>query len=238
MITNTLHIFGCSYSEPFNKGYDPYVKWKGYEPKSWTEILAEKLNLNLNNHAKGGNSNEMILQNFCKSIHTFKKNDVVILQWSFLNRFTWINTKDEMVSCSYRGIDKTLDQSISELISVTRSSNPYKLQLLDYQKLIDDYCKVKGIDIWYWHADPQMYEYVDLRDMRYLIIDEIMENNTNFERCTFDVVYGLGGYDIETETNGELNDSHFSESAHKIKGELFYNHIKKYKNKLELLYLL
>lgn len=226
MIKNNLHIFGCSYSELLDRGYEPYVEWKGYCPKSWSELLAEKLDLNLINYAQGANSNEMILQNFCKNIDNFKKNDVIILEWSFLNRFTWLNEYDEMISCSYTGFDKTLDQSLAEIIAVTRSSDPYKLQILDFQKLIDNYCKLKGVDIWYWHAEPKMYEYVDVSDKRYLIIDEIMKNNTKFERCTFDVVYELGGCDIETETNGEVKDNHFSESAHKIKAELFYNHIK------------
>jgi len=226
---NTLHVFGCSYSELLDKAYEPYVEWKGYIPKSWSEILAEKLNLNLINYAKGGNSNEMIFQSFCKSINNFKKNDVVILEWSYLNRFTWLSESGEMVSCSLHGVDKTLNKKFAEKIAVTRQSNPYKLQLLDFQKLIDDYCKLKHISVWYWHAEPNMHGYIDLSDKRYLLIDEIMQNNDNFERCTFDVVYGMGGCDIESETSGEIKDNHFSESAHKIKAELFYNHITSHK---------
>jgi hypothetical protein len=35
----------------------------------------------------------------------------------------------------------------------------------------------------------------------------------------------MGGLRIFEETNNEVDDMHFGESAHKILGELFYNHI-------------
>lgn len=229
---NKLYIYGCSYSELVDeRGYLEYIKWRNYEPiKTWSEILAKKLNLNLINRAQGALCNEIIFQKFCNDCNYFNEGDVVIIEWSFFNRYSWIDIYDNLISCSTDGYKDSITLNCAEQISVARTHSAYKKQIIDFQKLIDDYLNLKGIKVWYWHADPSAHEYIDLNDKRYLLIDEIMKNNDNFQRCTFDVVYELGGCDIETETNGVVKDNHFGELAHKIKAELFYEHIKKYEN--------
>jgi hypothetical protein len=174
---NTLHIFGCSFSEiPEPDTYEDYFKYRNNSlPISWSEL--------------GG----------------------------------------KLVGCSYGGFGNIIDKHTSEQISVNRTHDSYKEQILDYQKIIDKMSVYKDFEVWYWYADQNMYKFIDTNDKRYLIIDDIMKNNEpHYVRTTFDVVYELGGCDIETETKGEVKDNHFGESAHKIKADLFYDHIKKY----------
>ena len=47
----------------------------------------------------------------------------------------------------------------------------------------------------------------------------------NEEHTVFNPVFEKGGLRIFEETNNEVDDMHFGESAHKVLGELFYNHI-------------
>lgn len=232
-MNNTLHIFGCSFSEILNEGgYKPYYEYRNKNfPKTWSEILSEKLEMNLINYAKGGSCNEIIFQKFCNAIESIKENDIVIFQWSYPERFSWVDVSGKLISAAWSGWDGTLDEETAQKIATTRSSEIYKFQILDFQKIINEISKLKKFQIWYWHADQSMYRYLDISDMKNLIVDYIMENNLpNYPRTTFDVVYELGGCDIETETNGVVKDNHFGETAHKIKADLFYNHIKKYEN--------
>jgi hypothetical protein len=228
---NTLHIFGCSFSEiPEPDTYEDYFKYRNNSlPISWSELLSNKLNLPLQNYAEGSLSNDIILQRFCKNIDSINKGDIVIFEWSYPERFSCENGGGKLVGCSYGGFGNIIDKHTSEQISVNRTHDSYKEQILDYQKIIDKMSVYKDFEVWYWYADQNMYKFIDTNDKRYLIIDDIMKNNEpHYVRTTFDVVYELGGCDIETETKGEVKDNHFGESAHKIKADIFYDHIKKY----------
>lgn len=226
-----LHIFGCSFSELVDsRGYGDYIKWRnGLAVKTWSERLSEKLDLELHNYANGGLCNEIILQRFSNNIHNINKGDIVIFQWSFVERYSWVSDNNDIISTGLDGYSKSLTKDIAQKISVNRMSESRYHQILDYQKILDEFSKLKKFDIWYWYAPQEMYRYIDITDKKYLLVDEIMENNLpNYQRTTFEVVYDRGGSDIETETNGVVKDNHFSETSHQIKAELFYNHIKKY----------
>lgn len=228
-----LHIFGCSYSELVDEnGYGDYIKWRnGKSVKSWSESLSEKLDLELHNYANGGLCNEVILQRFSKNIHNINKDDVVIFQWSFVERYSWVDDNNDVISTGLDGYSNSLPKDMAQKISVNRMSDSRYYQILDFQKIIDEFSKLKKFYLWYWYAPQKMHKFIDILDKRYLLVDEIMEGNLpDYQRTTFDVVYELGGSDIETETNGLVKDNHFSQKSHDIKSDLFYNHIKKYKS--------
>lgn len=228
-MNNTLHIFGCSFSELLSRdSYEDYYNYRGGNlPQTWSELLSNKLDLNLNNLAQGSLSNDIILQRFSKSIKDIKENDIVIFEWSYPERFSCSNGSS-LVGCSYGGFGDVITEKTAENVSVNRTSDLYKTQIIEYQEMLDEVSKLKKFELWYWYADQNLYKFIDSNDKRYLLIDEIMKSNENYIRTTFDVVYELGGCDIETETNGSVKDNHFGESAHKIKADLFYDHIKKY----------
>jgi hypothetical protein len=228
---NNLHVFGCSYSQlTTDITYPGYYEWyNGNTPPTWSEILAAKLDLNLCNYAKGGDCNELIFQRFCQEFENFSENDVVIFQWSYPARYSVADENGNLFSSAF-GDDGVLSREFGELLSIIKSADGYLQQLKDYQKIIDFVCKSKGINIWYWNGDGKTNRYVNELDKRNLIFDEILKDNNNWQKTTFDVVYGLGGCDIEKETKGEVRDNHFGKTAHEIKAELFYNHIKKYQH--------
>ena len=85
---NNLWIFGCSISDDTQPAdRDDYVKWKGYLIKTWSEILSKKIGYNLKNYAKSGTSNLDILESFSKHCVDIQNDDIVILNWTELNRF-------------------------------------------------------------------------------------------------------------------------------------------------------
>jgi len=230
-MNNTLHVFGCSYSQLTNEySYGDYYNWcNGKTPPTWSELLSEKLDLNLKNYATQGASNEIIFQKFCQSFTNFKENDTVIFQWSHPNRFTLPNKHGSLVSVGI-GKNDIISLEMTELLSILKSSEGYIEQLFDYQKVIDYICESKKIKIWYWNGDSSINKFVNPKDKRFLIFDKIIKNHVNNESIISDVISDLGGLDIDTETNGEIKDGHYGESSHKIQSELFYDHIKKYEN--------
>lgn len=230
---NKLHVFGCSFSELVDiNGYKNYIEWRNYKPlKSWSELLSEKLDLKLYNYSNGGLCNEVILQRFSNNISDINEGDIVIFEWSFVERYSWVDDNNDIISAGLDGYSKSLPKEMAEQISLNRMSDSRYYQIMDFQKMINEFSKLKKFQVWYWYASQDMYKFIDVNDKRYLLIDEIMENNLpNYQRTTFDVVYERGGCDIQTETNGEVNDNHFGELAHKIKSDLFYNHIKRYES--------
>ena len=84
MSKNTLHTFGDSYTEG-QRG--------GNLPKSWSEILGEKLNMEVKNYGIGGNSNPQIFDDVCNKSHEFNKGDIVIINWTYKDRFRWASTE-------------------------------------------------------------------------------------------------------------------------------------------------
>ena len=63
-------MFGDSFSVPFKRieNEHPYVPYKGYCPKIFSNILSEELNLNLVDMSNGGCSNYSILHTYIKNI--------------------------------------------------------------------------------------------------------------------------------------------------------------------------
>jgi hypothetical protein len=96
---NTLHTFGCSYTAHFenNNGrsqYEDYKKFRGGTyPKIWPELLSEKMGLKLNNPSAGGSSNYEIFQSFCDIVPKLNEGDVVVIGWSYKERYRLVDTK-------------------------------------------------------------------------------------------------------------------------------------------------
>lgn len=94
---NKLWIFGDSFSAPFSNNHsigwsDKYVKWKGYEPKVFGDIIASNLNLKLENHATGGADNYTIFESIAKQSNNILNTDVMIIGWTSLIRYRIIDS--------------------------------------------------------------------------------------------------------------------------------------------------
>jgi hypothetical protein len=97
---NTLHTFGCSFTAFFVEGrkeYKDYMDFRGGAfPKIWSELLSERMGLKLSNNGVGGSSNYDIFQSFCDNLVKIKKNDIVIIGWSFKERFRLVNETHDL----------------------------------------------------------------------------------------------------------------------------------------------
>jgi hypothetical protein len=230
---NTLYTFGCSFTEGFNENHELYQEYKVFKggtfPKTWPELLSEKLGFNLFNYGIGGTGNQHIFTNFCKHVNQFKKGDIVIIGWTFMERFRMSNVNG--TGWNHFGPSSKKETNI-ELISndcldmlfINRTLKPYYDEIYDYEKIIDKLSKEMGFEIYYWTIINELIYNQDkdiLNQKKYLLNKMIKDEYHN----TFRVIFDNGGMRIFEETDGLVNDSHMGESGHKIQADLFYNHI-------------
>jgi len=232
---NRLYTFGCSYTQDFIDNKIPnYIDYRNFRggtfPLTWPEILSNKLNLDLKNYGRGGGGNNLIFQTLCNNINEIKKDDVVIIQWTYVHRYMWVDMKRN--SWSHYGAgplngDTGISEATHEEVIFNRTHPLYVNQIYEWMKLIDTLSKSIEFEVYYWSGDRDLIYPLDeseKKDKKYLLGDlKISRYETIFEE-----IFKLGGKTIKEETN----DLHFGESAHKITGELFYNHIKNYNNKI------
>lgn len=64
-----------------------------YAHETWINILADELNLKLQNHALGGTSIEWVFYTYHRALENIKKGDVVILALTSINR-RWVVSRD------------------------------------------------------------------------------------------------------------------------------------------------
>lgn len=231
----TLWTFGCSFTaeyHPLNNtppnNYDLYRDWKGGTlPAVWPTLLASKLNYNLKNLGVGASSNYHIFRNFCNNVSDIQENDLVIIGWTSLLRFVLVNKdtlqlQDILPSNKYTEFDDT----ILEYIFVNRENDKWNDEILSFMKIINEVCRYKKINIFYWTSDDFMLEYwksnnlyqdtkiIKTKINKTLIDLDYFDNNIN---CT-----------IEKETDGIVVDYHMGEYGHKKQAKVIHNYIKEF----------
>lgn len=240
-MAKTLWAFGDSFTQTYTPPINnvnhakhwrhEYAEWKGYNTKVYPEFIAEKLNLNLINKGIGGCDNSFIFEEFCKVAPQIQKNDIVIFGWTNVHRFRFFNDKNQCLFYNlyalnkdggpiyYYGLDKegvqifsrelidTFDyvsiKTIEEII-INRSSKMFVNELCNWINLIN--LVLKDINVIHWSWD---------------------KNNSICKKITIskphETIYG--------ETNGMINDYHWSENGHKM----FSNYLIKKINKDNLI---
>jgi len=83
---NTLWHFGDSYS-----------RW-GNEPIGFSEFIAKNYNLKHNHLGISGHSNELIFGDILRNLNNFKKGDLIIINWSFFTRTTYVDNDNNILS--------------------------------------------------------------------------------------------------------------------------------------------
>jgi hypothetical protein len=203
-----LYIFGDSFSAGFSfesNWTNPYVNWKGYTPKGFGEIISQKLNLELINLAENASDNYSILQKFCDNVKNIKKNDLVIIGWSSPLRF-------RLVSNDWITILPNNDKFSTKEIDKTKISESTLIEILLNR---DDIRYCNEVNSWI-----KLLNNLDKNIIHWTPFDQRLD-------CMF-----LNKFEtIVTETNGELNDWHFSENGHLQLSDLFISKFKK-KNKM------
>jgi hypothetical protein len=250
----TLHLFGDSYTEGHNLDltFPPYKEWKTYRggelPLCWGDLLSEKLNMKMNNWAIGGMSNSEIFQTICKHSHEFKKNDIVIINWTYPNRFRWVVRLEKQRQYVWRrlGANPSDGSIISEQtrndISTNKILPPYIDEVYEHENLISEYSKSKNFEVFFWSADVDIINNLPIERLynnKYILHEQINKLPLNIDdktphigiariemkRTIFDVFYPYGAMTIGEETNWEVLDNHLGEKGHLIQSELFYKYI-------------
>lgn len=222
---NKLWVFGDNASSIFGRTkerrYEYYRRLRNdVFPPTWSELLASKLDLKLNNYAIGGQSNYDIFEWFCKVSNKIQKNDIVIIGWANIQNYrlydeytqSFITVRPYAINNPntprlLNGIElDTINQ-----ISKNRVNEKWATEVESWMTLINEYKELKNFKLYYWTFDPVLNkpgfigsEHEDFRS--HLI--------------------SLGAEDIRMETNGLLNDDHFGEKGHLIQSEYFYKLIK------------
>lgn len=208
-MSKNLYIFGDSFSAGFSfesNWTNNYINWKGYTPKGFGEIVSQKLNLELINLAENASDNYSILQKFCDNVNNIQKNDLVIIGWSSPLRF-------RLVSNDWITILPNYDKFSTKEIDKTKISESTLIEILLNR---DDVRYCNEVNSWI-----KLLNTLDKNIIHWTPFDQRLN-------CMF-----LNKFEtIFTETNGELNDWHFSEKGHQQSADLFIN---KFKNKNKIL---
>lgn len=202
---NTIWTFGDSLTEGF-KSEDlwsrTYVKWKGYTPLTYGEIIAEKFGYQLINLGKGGSDNYTIFETFCKNVDKFEKDDIVIIGWSDVIRFRISNDTGGWTSIvpnysnNMTNITNINETTINEIL-VNRTSNVYAEEVNNWQNLIKK--SLYDIKLVTWTT-------FNNRKLKCLFMNEEIER-------------------IYTETKFEIKDAHFSELGQNMVAQKIINNL-------------
>jgi hypothetical protein len=238
-----LWTFGCSFTQgfhldDFSNGTNLMINYKNWRngelPKIWPQIVAENLQLELENHGWPGSSVYKIFDRFCKQCYKFKKGDVVIVEWTRIHRFrlyenshfpTILPIHNPNIDNGTQPIPK---ESIIE-IQVNRTEKPWIEEIYSFQKIIMELCKSIGCEIYFWSADDYINnkESIEFKENIKSLFPEANCDMTQYLRSRY------GAHTIWEETNRVINDQqHYGESGHRIMGEIFTNEIIRYRNKI------
>jgi hypothetical protein len=190
-----LWAFGDSNTEVYNienVWANDYLKWKGYSPKVYIELLSEHYNCELHNFAKSGTNNYYIFQKFCENVSNFEYGDIIVLQWSEVTRFRLVDDSNEWV-----------DFYFNNSHSKNKLSNFNNLNIESIQQVLTNRLKNRWMDeIYAWENVVNIV----LKDKKYIMWSPF----TN-----------AGGYGrwvksmetISNETNKLIDDPHLSENG-------------------------
>ena len=241
-----LYSIGCSFTEDFEPFYND-IKYSlrseymynflgGRIPKSWTELLADKLNIqhkvygavncDLTYPIKLGNTNSSIFYNFCRITNDIQQNDIVIIQWTFLERFLWYEKNTDLIvnvlPNQYPNVE--LSKDFFDQIIFNKSNSLWYEEIRNYEKIINELAKAKGFEVYFWSIDDKYYEYFAdyITNNKQYFLSDLIKKPYYF----LNIVKSHGAKTIDDETNGLIKDSHFGEIGHQVIANLFYKHIK------------
>jgi hypothetical protein len=228
---NNLFTFGCSYTAGYDENasinYKKYKEHRGNFPKVWPEILAQLLSLELMNYGMGASGNNEIFITFCQKCNDFKKDDIVIVEWTFMERYRMANGNNQY-DWTRLGPGKInqskISQNAHDEIIINRTLRPYIYEIYDYMKIMDRLSESVGFKLYYWGFNENLIYNLNKEELiqeKFLLCQKMKDRH---HHC-FRVAHDNGSETISEETNGLIDDSHMGEKGHKVLAELFYNHI-------------
>lgn len=218
----TLWTFGDS--QTFGHGCRPdgplleyYNEYKKEGDDIWSSLLANKLEMSLNNCGKCGASNDYILDSMIKKFDSINEGDYVILGKSYFERF---DVKDLRTN--------ELADITSEIkVSLSKKENEDWLKRI---KRTPEEVETLVNFMYYFSTDELFRKRQDLR------FDFIKKRLINERKIGFFYEWSNDGLNMNTiirHTNGKINDFHFSFIGHKQMFEFLHQIVlNKDRNKL------
>jgi hypothetical protein len=259
---NKIYGFGDSYTEgqPDDCTFPPFLEWKkirgGTLPKCWLSLLGEKLNMDSVNYAVGGKSNDQIFDDVCERAHLFNKGDIVIVNWTYRERFRWPHIAKYQDKNEYINVDKNgnpietwrglshhnfgkqdfyyiSESTRDEIINTRLTFDLYSKEIYNRENLLEMYANAKGFEIYFWSTDDAFINRLPkdkLHKKKYLLHEMIVKNEKMIGGDHFNLILSKGGLTIFDESDGLIHDIHFGESGHIIQAEMYYEYLKKHSN--------
>lgn len=200
---NTLWTFGDSFTadydvnSPFDSNVNQFLRFKNENIlESWPNILSKKMEYDVKNLAKGGNSNYQIFQDFCDSSDHINEGDVVIVCWGLLTKFRTVMNNQFINQYPNKGW--LWDNVIEDREAVKWADEVYS-----WEKLMINYSKSKKFKLYFWCGE---------------------ENNLsqNKQITTIQQLRSMGCTNMSDESGDTIMDSHFGIEGHKQIAEIFY----------------
>jgi hypothetical protein len=260
---NKLWAFGDSYTAgvlPDIDHFPPYIEYLKYLgiskeefPLGWPYQFANKLNLEPSVVAVGGSSNQETFLTFSFNSDKIKKNDIVIINWTYFHRFLWALENGNYPKNSGYPFGKfkraSYDVPDTDLLKITpkevfkhfginKSLGAWIEEIKAYENIINTLSNSIGFDVFYWSAVKEVYfENKNVfGDSKYIcndVIQEFVKNMTEDTHVSGELFFQVmeEKYQMTSilqETNGVVDDSfHRGIEGNKIQAELFYNWIVK-----------
>lgn len=243
-----LWTFGCSFTAERNyvsylqPGDDPerenndirYRNFRGGDTDIWPTIVARELGLEKVNLGYPGFSNYRIFNRFAANSHKIEKDDVVIIEWTRINRFDVINVSHgwshqiNSVIPSEAYIHKQFTRQAMDEILVNRTHLAWCEEIYSYMKIIKELGRSKNFELYFWSADKNIInkESKEFKKNYKVLVPEADDDLTIYLRK-------YGAKSIREETNGLLPDGeHYSETGHIVMAKAFLYDISIYRNGL------
>lgn len=198
--------FGCGCNELCTS--DTYQKYKEYKKKGddiWPNLLGRELgNIEVKNFGKNGASNDYILNSIIENYDLIDSNDYVVISKTFSSRIQ-IPIDDRW--SNIMGIDELSEEvKISDTKTITKEQ--YET-ILNFQYLFSN-------NKLYKKRQDEWFEFIKNR-----LIDD-----KKIKKCIlWEVENLIGTRDITTDTEGKINDGHFSYRGHSQFSQYIYSKI-------------
>lgn len=250
---STLWTFGCSFTAeydpidnifpPYENNFDRYKNWRGGSfPKTWSNILAEKIDYKVMNCAMGGASNYHIFNQFINVCELIQKDDILVFGWTQLGRFVAINMVQNLI-CQVLPNgggdydDLGMCKKTVEEILVNRTHPLWKEEVLNWIKFINVFTEKIGVEAYHWTSDDRIFDaenkeifnsdrFIVVRDPGAIESEIFVDKHNMMWYLTHQDHYGgIQRGKIIDETNHEIQDGHMGEFGHIVQSEMFYDHI-------------
>jgi uncharacterized protein YozE (UPF0346 family) len=203
-----LFTFGDSFT--FNKKLDECEYAIGYRNDGdtyWTNIISEKLGLELHNFGYGSLSNDRILDSIIENIDLINTGDVVIVGKSFNNRFD---------------IPNPYEFEKPDIIHNFKTISPHSIDIL----ISEGFSKSEAESIIFYGHVYDDTAFIKRHDLRFKFIEKYLKNKKIYDVIFWEVGSMWNKYEnIKTATNNKINDLHWSFEGHRKFADFIINEI-------------